>query len=69
MSIKRKVLGYACIGRLARVSDWIMSEEQVRKLDQIQRELFELMDEIFPKWNTINVEVVDVEPKEEEPDV
>ena len=58
---KRDVLGYLSTGRNARVSNWSLTDEQLRALEDIQRDLFKLLDQLFPDWNTVNIEVVDLE--------
>jgi len=51
------VIGYASIGHSSRVSDWVMTEEQSRYVEEALNDLKKAFDMIFPIWDTINIEV------------
>ena len=52
-----QVIGYASIGHHSRVSDWAMTDEQSMEMDFALADLKDIMDKVFPDWDTINIEV------------
>ncbi len=52
-----KLLGMASIGHHSRVSNWVMTKEQNIYMDLALQELKKVMDDVFPGWDTINIEV------------
>lgn len=59
MSTKRSsvIIGYASIGHHARVSNFVMTEEQRMYFDDAEQALKKALDMFLPSWTTINIEV------------
>ena len=51
------ILAIASIGHHSRVSNLVMTDEQTMRLNFAEAELKDIFDELFPEWDTINIEV------------